>query len=217
MKQIIGYMKYDYMVMQSGMLLMIAVFGVVSVAFSMRTGTGAVAYMLFCGLILSGSAFGVTMQTVYFTALAPGTVPQKVMGRYLFCATCMIACCAVGLLSKCVVKFAAVLKIVEESGDSMKIPDLFLLLGVAFVFLALQNVLLYLLLPMLGAQFASIIRMLPGFIMFFAVMKAGEAGIVTAMQDNAWLAAGVSMGAGVLSLILAIFLSCLIIRNRDNV
>ena len=85
MKQVIGYIECDFMNIKYSMLYMIAIFGIVSVAFSMRDGTGAVAYMLFCGLVMSGTAFNTTKQTVSFTALMPGSIWQKVTGRYLMC------------------------------------------------------------------------------------------------------------------------------------
>ena len=63
MKQVIGYIECDFMNIKSGMLYMLAIFGIASMAFAMKNGTGAVAYMLFCGLVMAGTAFNVTKQT----------------------------------------------------------------------------------------------------------------------------------------------------------
>lgn len=217
MKQIIGYIKYDYMNIKYGMLLMLVLFGIISVVFSMQTGEGAVAYMLFGGLILAGTAFNTTMQMVSFAALAPGSIFQKVMGRYLGGVFCLIASASIGLLSTGVVKLAGVSKEAGAWGGSMQIPILLILFGVSLLFLAVQNVLLYLLTPVLGIQAISLVRMVPGFMMFFGVMKIGDLDIISGILQNPWPAAGIILGTGILSIVISIFLSCLVIRNRDNV
>ena len=93
------------------------------------------------------------------------------------------------------------------------------LLGVTLFFLALQNVLLYLLTPYLGPQVASFVRMVPGFILFFGVMEAGKLEIMTGVLGGEGLSPQVVLivlGVGIGSLLLSGILSCLIIRNRDN-
>ncbi len=213
MKQIIGYIECDFMNIKYGMLYMIAIFGIVSMAFSMKNGTGAVAYMLFCGLIMAGTAFSVTKQTVSFSALVPGSMWQKVAGRYLGGVLCIVLCAAVGLVS------AGIIRLTGRTGGMLEIPVLLCLLGVTFLFLALQNVLLYLLTPFLGIQVAGLVRMLPGFILFFGVMNAGNLEVIKDILEGEGFSARVVLivlGAGIVSLILSAALSVLIIRNRDN-
>lgn len=217
MKQIVGYIKYDYMNIKYGMFLMLTLFGIISVVFSMQTGEGAVAYMLFGGLILAGTVFNTTMQMVSFAALAPGSIFQKVMGRYLGGVFCLIACASIGLLSAGIVELVGVSKESEAWGGSMQIPILLIIFGISLLFLAMQNVLLYLLTPVLGIQFIGLVRMAPGFVMFFGVMSMEGMDIISGILQNPWPAAGIILGTGILSIVIAIFLSCLIIRNRDNV
>ena len=220
MKQIIGYMEYDYMNIKYGMLYMLAVFGIVSAFFSMQTGTGAVAYMMFCGLILAGTAFNTAMQSVSFSALAPGSIRQKVAGRYLGGTACIIVCAAIGLLSTGLVKLVSVSGAAEAFDDGMDLPFLVGLLGISLFFLAMQNVLLYLLTPILGIQFIGLVRMLPGFIMFFGVMSLADdenIDMISAMIREPWTAAGIILGIGILGMVVSAFCSCLILRNRDNV
>ncbi|MBD5550845.1 MAG: hypothetical protein HDQ96_06660 [Lachnospiraceae bacterium] len=220
MKQIIGYIEYDYMNIKYGMFYMLAIFGIVGVIFSMQTGTGAVAYMLFGGLVLAGSVFNTTMQTVSFTALAPGSVLQKVTGRYLGGVLCIIVSIAIGLVATVAARLADMFGVISVADNRIEVPVLLSLFGISLFFVATQNVLLYLLTPLVGIQLVSAIRMVPGFVMFFGVMNlVREDGldIISMIMQNPWLTAGIILGIGILSIVIAIFLSCLIIRNRDNV
>lgn len=210
MKQIIGYIEYDYMSIKSGMLYMIAVFGAITLVFATQSGTGAVGYMLFAGLILAGTTFGTVKQTVAFTALVPGNILQKVLGRYLGGVLCVFLCTLLGVIA------AGVVKIAGYDNGKMELPMLSGLVGITLLFLAVQNVMLYLLTPFLGIQFASLIRMVPGFILFFLVMNMGNAEKVAKILQYGDVLGVVILGIGVVSILVAVFLSCLIIRNRDN-
>lgn len=210
MKQIIGYIEYDFMSIKSGMLSMIAIFGVITLVFATQSGTGAVGYMLFAGLILAGTTFGTVKQTVAFTALVPGNILQKVLGRYLGGVLCVFLCTLLGVIA------AGVVKIAGYDNGKMELPMLSGLVGITLLFLAVQNVMLYLLTPFLGIQFASLIRMVPGFILFFLVMNMGNAEKVAKILQYGDVLGVVILGIGVVSILVAVFLSCLIIRNRDN-
>ncbi len=210
MKQIIGYMEYDYMNIKYGLWYMILIFSFVSVVFSMESGIGAVGYMLFGGLILAGTTFNVTKQNVSFTALVPGSTLQKVLGRYLGGIVCIVFCAAFGVLSAFIVRAAG------YDNGTMELSLLSALVGVTLLFLALQNVMLYLMIPVLGAQFAGIIRMVPGFILFFLVMSAGKMEIASRILQYDYLPGLIMFVVGIVSIAIAVFVSCLIIRNRDN-
>lgn len=210
MKQIIGYIEYDFMSIKSGMLYMIVVFGAITLVFAAQSGTGAVGYMLFAGLILAGTAFGTAKQTVAFTALVPGNILQKVLGRYLGGVLCVILCTLLGVAA------AGVVKIAGYDNGKIELPLLSGLVGITLLFLAMQNVMLYLLTPFLGVQFAGLVRMVPGFILFFFVMNMGNIEIVSEVMQYGDVLGGILLGIGVISIAAAVFLSCLIIRNRDN-
>jgi len=210
MKQIIGYMEYDYMNIKYGLGYIALVFGIVSVAFSVRSGMEAIGYMLFGGLILSGATFTVTKQTVSFTALVPGSALQKVLGRYFANILCIIFCAVFGILSAVIVRAAG------YDNGTIELPLLFCLVGATLLFLAIQNVMLYLLVPHLGVQFAGIIRMAPGFVLFFFVMNMGDMDIVPAILQYEYLPGVIMLAVGIAGLIISVFLSSLIIKNRDN-
>lgn len=213
MKQIIGYMEYDYTNVKYGMWYMILIFGIASTGFSIRSGMGSIGYMLFGGLILASTAFNVTKQTVSFTALVPGSILQKVLGRYLGSIICILLCAVFGIIS------AFAMKIAGFDNGEIETSVLLGLIGVTLFFLAFQNVFLYLLTPLLGMQLASLIRMVPGFILFFVVMNNGvieDLDMIPEVLQYGNLPGLMLIGIGVISLGIAVFLSCLIIRNRDN-
>lgn len=210
MKQIIGYIEYDYMSIKSGVLYMIAVFGAITLVFATRSGAGAVGYMLFAALILAGTTFGTVKQTVSFTSLVPGNILQKVLGRYLSGVLCVILCTLLAIIASGVVKLAG------YDNGKMELPMISGLVGITLLFLAVQNVMLYLLLPYLGVQFAGLVRMVPGFILFFFVMNMDNTKIMSVIEQYGDALGVILLGIGAASIAAAVFVSCLIIRNRDN-
>lgn len=210
MKQIIGYIEYDYMNIKYGVGYMLLIFVIASGMFSVYSGIGAVAYMLFGGLILTSTAFNVQKQTVSFTALVPGSTLQKVLGRYLGGILCIFVCVVFGVIS------AFIIKMIGYENGEIEVSLLAGLVGVTLLFLALQNMMLYLLTPMLGVQLVSLIRMIPGFVLFFLVMGAGKTDTVPNIlryMNYSWT---ILLAAGVISLMIAVGFSCLIVGHRDN-
>lgn len=210
MKQIIGYIEYDYMNIKYGMWYMLLIFTIVSGMFSTYSGIGAVSYMLFGGLILASTAFNVQKQTVSFTALVPGSTLQKVLGRYLGGILCIFICVVFGVIS------AAIIKMIGYENGEIEMSMLAGLVGVTLLFLALQNMMLYLLTPMLGMQLVSLIRMIPGFVLFFLVMGAGKTDTVPNILRYTNYSGTILLAVGVISLMTAVGFSCLIVGHRDN-
>lgn len=210
MKQIIGYMEYDYMNIKYGMWYMLLVFTIASGMFSVYSGIGAVGYMLFGGLILTSTAFNVQKQTVSFTALVPGSTLQKVLGRYLGGILCIFVCVVFGVIS------AFIIKMIGYENGEIEVSLLAGLVGVTLLFLALQNIMLYLLTPMLGVQLVSLIRMIPGFVLFFLVMGARKTDTVPNILRYTNYSWTILLAAGVISLVIAVGFSCLIVGHRDN-
>lgn len=210
MKQIIGYIEYDYMSIKSGILYIITIFGAITLVFATHSGAGAMGYMLFAALILASTTFSITKQTVSFISLVPGNILQKVLGRYLGGVLCVILCTLFAVVASGVVKLAG------YDNGKMELPVLSGLVGITLLFLAMQNVMLYLLIPYLGIQFISLVRMVPGFILFFFVMKMDNTKIISVIKQYGDALGVILLGIGVASIAAAVLVSCLIIRNRDN-
>lgn len=209
MKQIIGYIESDFMMIKHAMWYTAIVFAIVSAVFSIRSGVAAVGYMLFGGLVLASTLFtAVPIQTVSFSALAPGSTWQKVVGRYLSCILTMVLLGCLGLAAAGAVRLFGF----SESGTDLRV--LTALVGIGLLFLAIQNVMLYLCLPILGMQFTNIVRMVPGFVMFFLVMQPRSLETISDIVTMSAYPELILFGVGIVSLVIGLFLSYLIQRKR---
>lgn len=210
MKQIIGYMEYDYIKIKYGMRYAMLVFVAVSIIFAVKSGLGAVGYMLFGSMILASTTFEAPGQRVSFGALAPGNTMQKVLGRHLIELVIITLSVLFGLLIDKVIEAA----VVDNGGVNLQL--LMAIIGITLFLLAVQNVLLYLLAPMLGLQFANIVRMVPGFILFFFVMNEETLRRVAGILREMGSPGAVILGLGTVSLAGGIFLSYAIQRGREG-
>lgn len=211
MKQIIGYIENDFMIVKRGFWYMAVVFTIVSAVFSINYNSAAMAmgYMLFGGLVLASTLFTTeSAQTVSFSALVPGSTWQKVVGRYLGSILAMILFGCLGLAAFYGVRLAGF----AEGGTDLRL--LAALAGIGLFFLAVQNVLLYLCLPLLGVQAAHIVRMVPGFIMFFLMMQQESLEIISGFMTMGIYPELILLGIGILSLLIGLFFSYLIQRRR---
>ena len=210
MKQILGYMEYDFINMKRGVMITVCVFTVISGIFSLKSGIGAVGYMLFGGMIVASTSFAIPPQTVSFPDLAPGSTLQKVIGKYLGSLLIMVLLATLGLAAVVVVRLLGF----ENGGIDLQL--LGTLFGISLCFLAVQNVLLYLLVPVMGVQFVNLIRMVPGFILFFLVMQPTTLEMISHLLTESSSPSLIILGAGFLSLAVGVFLSYLIVRRREG-
>lgn len=219
MKQIIGYMEYDIRNMKQGLGLFLLIYGLVSIIFALDNGMMTIAFMLFGGIIIAGSPFGYVKETqVAFCKLVPGTSLQKVLGRFLGMFISLLFCALAGAIICTVVKSLGY----RNAGIDMQM--LAVLTGMSLVIIALQSVLLYLLVPIMGVQLASLIRMVPGMAMFFIMMKIVQSmsaseleKALTGATDQIGNFGGFFIAAGIISQAAAIFLCWLIERRRNGV
>lgn len=225
MKQIIGYMEYDIKTIKQGLGLMALIFGIISTVFIIKEQNIllGITYLLFGVIIMSGSFFTTAKSgSLSFSALLPGTLLQKVLGRTL--SEILLVLCAVGygLL------ISAGMKIAGMKIDGMEIQiDLSLLMmvtGVTLFFIAVQKVLLYIAGPIVGAQLIGIIRMTPGFIMFFGMMSlyreirgGGTTGLIWFFVNHRGWAGMIVLAAGIFCQVLAVLISYRILSRRDGV
>ena len=210
MKQIIGYMEYDYMNIKRGMWLTVAIFTAVSVIFSFKSAVMAVGYMLFGALILASTMFVQTVQTASFDALVPGSTFQKVAARYLGSFLVITASGLAGFLLVNVMRLAGF----SDVGIEMQL--LAAVGGIGLFLLSLQNLAFYALLPVTGTQFAGLIRMVPGFILFFGVLSGKTQAVLSGFLQHNSAPGFAILGAGAASLFVGVFLSWLVVRGRDG-
>lgn len=218
MKQTIGYMEYDIRSIQGSLFFLIALFSIVSLAFVRQGSLMLITYMLFAGVVTDSAFFGTGKQgTVSFQSILPGTALQRVQGRFLSGFLVLFYCMAYGTLA------CFVLKTLGYDAAGVDAPMLAFMAGVVLAVVAFQNVLFYLLLPRLGVQFAGVIRMIPAFVMFFLMGKVVEHTDAEELAETlsglpGWIEnySMAVLAAGIASWFLAIFLSWLIVRRKDN-
>ncbi len=219
MRQIIGYMEYDIRNIKQGLGLMAAILGGVSVI-SMHNGNSVLAmvYPFFCAIILCSTFFNVTKTgPLIFSSLLPGTNLQKILGRFLGEAVIIAACTVFWLAT------SRVMGIFGNDTDT-PFPIVAIVLGITLFSVACQNVMLYLVGSLLGVQLIGLIRMLPGFIMFFGLMffvdkmdGAGLEGIFNTISGNMERIGLAALAAGLFSMVIGIFLSWIILQHKDEV
>lgn len=160
--EIIKFMKTDFMKMKTQMVLIVLTVSVV-LFFGGKMGTlwGAM-YMIFMGLIFCAVPFSIdTMNGESFMKLLPAKPQQRVYGRFCFAVVFLVACTL--LIS--VTYLQGIL-----SGDipvDYIFPKLIMILSAGLCMNAIQYVCSYFF-EIKNQQWLSIIRMLPGFIFFFA-------------------------------------------------
>lgn len=232
MKQIFGYMEYDMRYMKQSLMLMAGLFGFISLWMGLDNALMPVIYMLFGGIVIASTPFGIIKdKAVTFSALLPGTTIQRILGRYLFGAVMLLFSAAYGLLVSFLIHLAGFENMGNPLTPGQRAGETELLLiarlvviifGIALVFVAIQNTLLYLLGGILGAQFLSLVRMVPGFCMFFGTMallghsgSEDMSGFAAYLINHTGMLAAVILSAGIVCYGIGIFLSWLIMRRRD--
>lgn len=174
-------------------------------------------YMIFCGVILSGQPFlqDQTMESGFLNML-PGSKTERVIGRYLMSAAFLLAGMILGIISMAVV---GLVKNEVVDGLGILTP---LLLGIGLATIAVQNTCLYAFGKGKSQQVIAMVRMIPGFAVFF-----GGMGIMDEIEKNPsvyeklWVlchpqaASWLMLGIGFIAVIAAILLSSAIIKKRD--
>lgn len=218
MKQILGYMEYDIRNTKQGLGLMAVVVVLMDVLFMVKeNGLVGQVYLLFGAVITCSTFFRADIiGSVRFSSLLPGTIMQRIWGRVLGEMLVTLVCIVSGLLLIAASGLFGV-------GKPMSFVPMTALIGIALIFIAIQNVLLYLCSSALGTQAAGLISMAPGFIMFFGLstlmtrlegVDAGE--ILRFILNNMGLIGIVILTVGILCMLLSVFLSWLILKKRDE-
>lgn len=159
-----SYAKIDYLRCKTQIRLLFAMMLVFSIFFTLQTDSigFAVGYLTFLSVIFATAPFGMDQRSESgFINMLPGSAKDKVYGRYLY-----IVC---GVLITIVVAVASVLVLrlrgneIDEASQAGYIA----LIGVAFIVIAIESVILYAVGKGKSQQYIALIQMLPAFAMFF--------------------------------------------------
>lgn len=162
----VRFMKMDFMKMKSQLKLMIfVVIAVILFSSKMLTeGEEAwgVMYMIFMGIIFAATPFSLDSTTSNgFIKLLPAPARSRVYGRFLYSFVFLLGCTGVGI----VLALPSVDKSQANVGDFLL--QIICLLGAGLIMNSVQYVVCYFC-EIKNPQVLSIIRILPGFIFFFA-------------------------------------------------
>ena len=213
------FCKVD-MIRSRSQLRILLVFAVFAFFISRGTSMGSlfgVVYMVFGAIIFSAQPFNIEqVEESGFINMLPGTKRDRVAGRFLF---------SLALLTFAILVGAIIAVVMRHQAGVFGENYINLFAGIAAIGLtvsSLQNILFYAIGKGKSQQMMSIIRMVPGFAVFFIGMT-----IIEKVQGNSgvfyakWIMAHANvfftsiLGIAVILFAAGIFISTSLIQNRD--
>lgn len=167
------FAKIDYIKTRKQLYLLIVisviVMAVMQVSADVTAQVGFV-YGVFLAIVFSTTPFGnCTRKDAGFQLMLPATTLQRVTGRFMFGLTLLFIGMGCGLAT------AAVYGLLTGRREMVSLPICLIAFAVGLVLITVQYMFLYLVGESKGAQFLSLVRMVPGMSFFFGSMKlAGE-------------------------------------------
>lgn len=169
-------------------------------------------YLVFCGIIGTSTPFNVSLNaSSVFTDILPASVENRVYGRFLFGAIVIFLAVALGIVCD-------ILRMLLEGNvtwGSAVLPGIYA--GIGLFMVALQYLVQYLF-CIKNAQVLSLVRMVPGFIMFFGgnalmgeIMKEDPArlpGMIKWLASNLNIFAAAVLAAGVIITVICAVVCC---------
>ena len=213
----IGFFKIDFARCRLQYVYLIVI-GCVSLYLAMLRETAALSllYMIFGTIVLSTVPFSLDQTSESgFINMLPGTTKQRVAGRFLFSLGLLVLSIVIGGIDVLLIYLMKGTIIPYQLAIFMGGAGLGLLVS------ALQNILFYSLGKVRSVQVMGIIRMIPGFVLFFGITlyleSLGnnlEAALKTVLENANIIGLGLLV-LGVVVFLLAIPISTAIIKNRD--
>lgn len=178
----------------------------------------SVSYMCFCGIIMSIQPFQQEqLAESGFLNMLPGTKGERVLGRYLF---------GLGLILISAFSGGVVLAIssgIQQQKIVNFLPVLSMCTGVTLIVLAIQYLFFYAMGKIKSQQFAGLIMMAPGFIVFFGLniflgkMMVSNMDILGWMMSHMELLAAGTLIVGIAMWIGSIYGATRLIEKKDFV
>lgn len=164
------FAKIDYIKSRAQLYMILAITVIVIVIMQLGGDSmqGQVGFMygVFIAIVFSTNPFGAcTRKDAGFQQLLPATTLQRVAGRFLFGLSLLLVGAGVGLAS------TAVYCLMMGKDEFVPLPVCLLTFAVGLVIITVQYIFFYLVGESRGAQFLSLVRMVPGMCFFFASMK----------------------------------------------
>ncbi len=167
------FTKIDYIRSRTQLYLISVILAVVIMILKFMTdGTDVMVFLygIFITIVFSTVPFGnCSRKDAGFLQLLPATVWHRVMGRFLFGLSLLMIGSAIS--AGCMVVYRLY---VGAEENVIVLPFCMIILSVGLVFITVQYIALYLVGENYGAQFLSLVRMIPGMCFFFGSMKLLE-------------------------------------------
>ncbi len=199
----------------------IALFTIIALFLSFRADItiffGSV-YMVFCAIVFASQPFMIEATSESgFINMLPGNKRARVMGRFLYSTMLVFICVITGTL---IMLFASIHR---ELPLSNMLPFFLTFLAIGFIVCYVQNTLFYAIGKGKNQQLMGIIRILPGFIVFFSSIS-----LVDKIENNSvsykiivWTLANplpaslLLLGISFVFFILGTLISTFIVEKRD--
>lgn len=163
------FAKIDYMRARTQLYMLLVITVVVIVIMQVGTNvTGLAGFMygVFLAIIFSTAPFGnCTRKDAGFQQLLPATTLQRVLGRFLFGLSLLFVGTGIGLIT------TTVYCLMTGKQEMVPLPVCLITFAVALVVITVQYIFFYLVGESKGAQFLSLVRMIPGMCFFFISIK----------------------------------------------
>ena len=173
-------------------------------------------YVVFAGIIFSTVPFTQDQTAeIGFINMLPGTVTSRVIGRYLVAIFMIIFGTVLG--SGIMVAYT----FINEEKIEYALEFMIGAAGAGIFVCSLQYIIFYLIGKIRSVQGMSIVRMIPGFVMFFGSnlilgwMEESSGESINWILSHTTLIAFSILAAGVMLCLLGIFLSRKIVERRD--
>ena len=160
------------------MYLILAILAIVILVMKFMTdGTDVMVFLygVFIVIVFSTVPFGnCSRADAGFLQMLPATTWQRVMGRFLFGLSLLLI--GSGISIGCMVLYQLYAGI---QVSLMAPPFYMMIVAIGMLIITLQYIILYVVGESRGAQFLSVVRMIPGMSFFFASLK-----LIGAVQEN---------------------------------
>lgn len=201
-----------------------------------RSIISAIIYLIFAATLMQGGVFTYEQKhETGFTSMLPGTDLEKCAGRFIMGVLLL----GIGMATFTVITIFVLTSGIAETnffletliGDAIKtnyLPEMLIsAIGIGLMFIAIQNVLFYIIGKGNSQQFMTFIHMIPGFILLiistiFTVIfiERGEevtqiTSVLMWIKDNSILFSLGVLVLGIVFTIAGIFISEKIVRKKD--
>ena len=201
-------------------VVFLVLFGVLAYVFMVRSVSplNGLFYLSFGAVMMGIQPFMQEQSAeVGFLYMLPGRKTTRVAGRYLYGLMLQLMSIVLALADM------AIYVLCFGRGVNGLGEGLAICFSTGLIFCSLQYILFYVLGRMKSQQMASIIMMIPGFLMFFGFSFLFEKGMnllkpyLQWIKNNVGLASAVLVAASLVIWLAGILISGMIVKNRDDV